>query len=196
MTGGPYSAMVQQAIDDLLTGDNVWSGSNTFDGPVVFNGGVSGAVSGSGAAGRVAVWDGAESLSSDANLLYDGSILRAPVFALSGPGIATAGSVRLGNGVNSRIVARNAIDTGDIQLLALLASGTIELGHFGGLLRINDQPYPVQLMDFGRASDPWAKGYFTDLQFGTVSAIGAETVTGFITITDASGATRKVAVVS
>jgi hypothetical protein len=34
------------------------------------------------------------------------------------------------------------------------------------------------------------------LRFGTHSALGAETVTGFITIKDAGGTTRKVAVVS
>lgn len=45
-------------------------------------------------------------------------------------------------------------------------------------------------------------GKFTTLEatstvkFGTHSAIGIETVTGFITITDAGGASRKIAVVS
>jgi hypothetical protein len=35
-----------------------------------------------------------------------------------------------------------------------------------------------------------------DVSFGTHSAIGAETVTGYITITDSGGTTRKLAVVS
>lgn len=90
MTGGPYAAQIQQAIDDLLTGDNVWAGDNTFDGDtifdgaVTFNGGITGVVSGTGVAGRVAFWDGTDNITSDADFLFDGTLLTVPRFLGSG----------------------------------------------------------------------------------------------------------------
>jgi hypothetical protein len=43
------------------------------------------------------------------------------------------------------------------------------------------------------AGNIWLNG---NVKFGTRTAIGSETVTGYITITDSGGTTRKLAVVS
>lgn len=48
----------------------------------------------------------------------------------------------------------------------------------------------------GTAGDASGTLHAANLRFGTHSAIGAETITGYITITDAGGTTRKLAVVS
>lgn len=56
---------------------------------------------------------------------------------------------------------------------------------------------PFGSTQLGSDANRFTNGYFSDtLSFGTHSAIGAETVTGFITITDAAGNSRKLAVVS
>jgi hypothetical protein len=57
-------------------------------------------------------------------------------------------------------------------------------------------PVTANVFDVGASASFCRKGYFTDLRFGTRTAIGAETVTGYITIEDAGGTSRKLAVVS
>lgn len=56
---------------------------------------------------------------------------------------------------------------------------------------------PFGTVQLGSVDHPYSDGFFSGtLQFGTHSALAAETVTGYITITDAGGVSRKLAVVS
>ena len=78
-----------------------------------------------------------------------------------------------------RLSKRNGGSTTDLWLLN-------DSGHF--------QPVTTNSFDIGGASNLVRKGYFTDLQFGTNTAKGAEAFSSFITVTDAAGNTRKLMV--
>jgi len=108
--------------------------------------------------------------------------------------------VSLQYSANVAYLASEAAGTGTARTIAISYAGTYvaSFSTFGininqSLLFPSDNTYDIGANGATRPRN----GYFGGtLQFGTHSAIGAETVTGYITITDAGGTTRKIAVVS
>lgn len=77
-----------------------------------------------------------------------------------------------------------------VSKLTDASTGSVLLESFGGNARVSaDSTTPDADLEFA------AKGS-GEIKFGTHSAIGAESLTGYITIKDSSGVTRKLAVVS
>lgn len=101
------------------------------------------------------------------------------------------GSEAAGTGTKRGVVFQGAA----IAFRPLIGSNTTawQFNTSGHLVTIADNTYDIGASGATRPRNIYAAG---TLSFGTHAAIAAETVTGYITVTDAAGTTRKLAVVS
>jgi len=91
--------------------------------------------------------------------------------------------------------------SGTLRNMTLFGGNTLSV-NTGGAIRwfFNNSafvPNANNSYDLGTTGNRVRAGYFAGtLSFGTHTALGGESVTGYITITDAGGTSRKLAVVS
>lgn len=107
---------------------------------------------------------------------------------------ASAGAVRLAN--NAPIRGRNAANSGDVFLISANTSDLVAIGNgtAGVVVGASILPAADNAYNIGTGALRFGGGFFAGtLQFGTYTAV-AGAITGYITITDAAGNSRKLAV--
>lgn len=183
-TGGPASTYYGLFFDEAYNGGAIGSGTNV---PIYINsGGASGYVSlgqNGGEALRVSLSGGNRVLvqaNSTPMLSADGSGSNINLI-LSSKGTQ---SVDLMTGTGSRTILRAFDATSAVNYGSVTGAATGAAVAFG--VGGTDTDIDLQLTPKGSGN----------VRFGTHSALGAETVSGFITIKDAAGNSRKVAIVS